>query len=500
VIIGHNDRIAWGMTNVGPDVMDLYIEKLNPANPNQYEVDGQWVSMEQVKETIHTGSGDPVEITVRITRHGPVLSDASETLAKFGEEAGLEIPENFAIALRWTALEPSYLFRAIFGFNLAQNWEDFRTAARNFSVPSQNLVYADVDGNIGYQMPGNIPIRANGDGRLPVPGWTDDYEWTGYIPFEQLPFAFNPPQGYIATANNAVVGPEYPYLITTDWDYGFRALRIVEMIENAPGLIDIPNIQRMQGDNKNMAVEFLLPVLMQVSLGDAHLEQTRRLLEGWDAQNHMDSASAALFEAFRKHLLVLALHDDLPEESWLDGGGRSVTILRRLLGQPDSPWWDNKATPEVETRDQIFRQAFSQAVAELETSLGKDPAKWTWGDLHLADFRNETLGESGIAPIEALFNRGGFRTSGGSSIINATAWDASEDSYQVIDLPSMRMIVDFSNLSNSLTIHTTGQSGHAYHPHYIDMADLWRNIQYHPMLWERPQIEAGAEGHLRLVP
>jgi len=239
---------------------------------------------------------------------------------------------------------------------------------------------------------------------------------------------------------------------------------------------------------------------MQVSLGDAHLEQTRRLLEDWDAQNHMDSASAALFEAFRKHLLVLALHDDLPEESWLDGGGRSVTILRRLLGQPDSPWWDNKATPEVETRDQIFRQAFSQAVAELEASLGKDPAKWTWGDLHLADFRNETLGESGIAPIEALFNRGGFRTSGGSSIINATAWDASEDSYQVIDLPSMRMIVDFSNLSNSLTIHTTGQSGHAYHPHYIDMADLWRNIQYHPMLWERPQIEAGAEGHLRLVP
>jgi penicillin amidase len=228
--------------------------------------------------------------------------------------------------------------------------------------------------------------------------------------------------------------------------------------------------------------------------------EVRQMLDDWDYQNHMDSSPAALFEVFRKQLLALTFQDDLPEDYWFNGGSRSTTILQSLITLPDSPWWDNRSTPQVEARDQIFAQAFAQAVVELEGALGKDPARWAWGDLHLADFRNQTLGESGIPPIEALFNRGGFRASGGGSIVNATAFAGSENSYFVSDLPSMRMVLDFSDLGNSIAVHTTGQSGHAYHPHYIDMADLWRNIQYHPMLWEKSAIEAGIGGHLRLVP
>jgi len=498
VIIGHNDRIVWSMTNVGPDVQDLYIEKLNPENPNQYEVNGQWVDMDIINETLQVAGGEPVELTVRYTRHGPLIWE--DSLDEFQEQAGIELPEPFGLALRWTALEPSYTFPALWKMNLAQNWDEFRAAASEFDVPSQNLVYADVEGNIGYQTPGRIPIRAEAhSGELPVPGWTDDYEWQGTIPFEELPYSFNPVEGYIVTANNAVVGPDYPYLLSSQWDYGYRAQRIVDMIEAAPGPIDIAYIQQMQGDNKNLNADSLLPILLQIPLDDERLENARSILAGWDGQQPMDSAPAALFEVFWKHLLKATFGDDLPEDLQPWGGDLWFEVMRPLVEQPDSPWWDNQTTPEVEARDQIVRQAFAAAVDELEETLGKKPERWAWGDLHTTTFRNQSLGDCGIGLIEAIFNRGPFRTSGGASIVNATGWDASE-SYAVGWLPSMRMVVDLGDLSNSLLMHTTGQSGHAYHPHYIDMADPWRLIEYHPMLWQLAGIEAQAEEHLQLLP
>ena len=498
VIVGHNDRIAWGFTNVGPDVQDLYIERINPENPDQYEVNGEWVDMQIIQETIEIAGGEPLELTVRYTRHGPIISEVYLS-EDFTETAGIDLPENYAIALRWTALEPSGIFNAVLMYNQAENWEQFREAASYFSAPSQNMVYADVDGNIGYQTPGLIPIRANGDGLLPVPGWTDEFEWTGYIPFEELPFAFNPPQGYLATANNAVVGPDYPYLITEYWDYGQRAQSIVDMIENAPGPIDVAYIQTMHGDNRNLNAEILVPVLMQIPLNDDNLESKRALLGNWDYQSHMDSAPAALFEVFWKHLLAETFHDDLAEDLWPAGGGRWYEVLRNLVEVPDSPWWDNQSTPGVESRDQVFHQAFTEAVEEMESLQGSNPEYWNWGDIHTMTFYNQTLGHSGVAVIDMLFNRGPFRTSGGSSLVNNTAYNIAE-SFEGLGLPSQRMVVDLSDLTNAFSIHPTGQSGHAFHTHYIDMADLWRNIEYHRMLWDRSQIEAAAEGHLRLVP
>jgi penicillin amidase len=500
VIIGHNDRIAWGVTNVNPDVQDLYIEKINPQNPNQYEYKGRWEDMQIVNETLQTSGGKTETLTVRYTRHGPIISATFGDLKDFNQKAGgVQFPERYAIALRWTALEPSQVFEAFWMFDQAQNWDDFRRAAQNLTVPAQNLVYADVDGNIGYQTPGSVPIRSQGDGTLPVPGWTGEYEWTGYIPFEQLPYAYNPPQGFIATANNEVAGPGYPHLITKDWDYGFRAARIVDMIQNAPGPIDIAYIQKMQGDDKDLLAEILVPILMQIQLDDTRLQNARQILQGWDFQDQMDSAPAGLYNAFYQHLLADTFNDELPKDTPADGGDRWFEVLSSIAQQPDSPWWDNKNTPTTETRDQIFRQALSEAVDELSKRLGNDPQQWQWGKLHTLTFRNQSLGESGVAPIEALLNRGPFQTSGGASIVNATGWDAS-DPYQVQTLPSMRMIVDLGDLQNSLSIHTTGQSGHAYSPHYIDMADLWRTIQYHPMLWERAQIEQQAKDHMHLEP
>ena len=500
VIIGHNENIAWGFTNVGPDVQDLYIEKINPQNPNQYEVNGEWLDMELVDEEIKLPGGETKDLTVRYTRHGPIISDTTYLEDDFAASAGIDLPANSALALRWTALEPYHIFRAIWRFNRAANWDDFREGTRDFAAPAQNLLYADVDGNIGYQMPGKIPIRAKGDGSLPVPGWTDEYEWIGYIPFEELPYSFNPPEGYIVTANNAVVDADYPYLIATVFAHGYRAQRIVDMIQDAPGLIDSDYIQKMQGDDMDLNAETLVPILLKTPVGIDN-EVYRQMLENWDYQVNMESSAAALFEVFWKNLLQITFQDELPEDSMPVGGSRWFEVFANLVEKPDDAWWDIPTTTPVENRDFIFSMAFTAAVEELKGTLGVNPEQWAWGDLHTLNLVNPSLGSTGIPVIDLLFNRGGYRISGGTAIVNATSWSASsEEPYVVRSLPSMRMIVDLSNLSNSLTMHTTGQSGHAYSDHYADMTEPWRNIQYHSMLWEPGQVEDEADEHLQLLP
>ncbi len=499
VIIGHNQRIAWAFTNVGPDVMDLFIEKVNPENPNQYEVNGSWRDMEQVHEKIRFADGTSTPVKIRYTRHGPVLSDYSKSAKNISRSEIVEMPQKYAIALRWTALDRTTTFPAIWKMNLAKNWEEFRTAASNFDVPSQNLIYADLEGNVGYQCPGKIPIRAKGDGRFPVPGWTDEYEWTGFIPFDELPQAFNPASGYLVTANNALFPQEYSPLITMDWDYGWRAKRIVELIESKKDGIDANFVRSMQADNKNYNAAHLVPALMKLPVQEEHLVSARALLEKWDFQQNPDSASAALFEVFWKNLLEQIFYDDIPTGMRPGGGSRWIEVVRMLLEQPESRWWDNQKTTTVEKRDDILKEAFRKAVQELEQRSGKDSSKWRWGDLHTVTFRNESFGQSGVGILERLFNRGPFSTGGGTAVVNATSWDA-EESYEVTALPSMRMIVDLSDFNNSLTIHTTGQSGHAFHPHYIDMAEPWSKMEYHPMLWDRSRIQANAEGTLKLLP
>ena len=510
IIIGHNDHIAWGFTNVGPDVMDLYIERVNPDNPNQYEVNGEWVDFETRTETIQVVGGETVDMTVRLTRHGPVISESYGPLKNentdndpeffpFKERAGVELPEQYVIALKWTALAPSTPFKAIWGFDRAQNWDDFREAAQNFHVPAQNLLYADVDGNIGYQMPGDIPMRANGDGTVPVPGWTDEYEWTGFVPFEELPYTFNPVDGYIATANNQVPPSDYSYLITYDWDYGFRAQRIVNLIENAPDKIDIAYMQLIQGDSFDSNAPLFVPIILQMDELSDNQANAQNALKDWDYQNRADSTGAAVFNAFWRHFLQNTFNDQVPEERYYpDGGSRWNEIMRHM--DENSAWWDDKTTTDVtETRADTLRKSFEQGVAELEKMLGNDPTKWNWGEMHASTFRNGTLGESGVPPIEALFNRGPFPTSGGEAIVNATGWSV-QDGYETNWLPSMRMIVDLGNLNNSVTVHTTGQSGHAYHPHYIDMAEMWANIQYYSMSWDQNEVVSQMEGHLVLTP
>ncbi len=498
VIIGHNDDIAWGFTNLAPDVADLFIEKINPDNPNQYEFEGAWLDMDVRTETIVTPAG-PIEATIRATHHGPIVSDAYGRLGDFGTQSGIDVPSEYALALQWVALEETNsLSTTIRSLNLASNFEEFREALRTFDVPSQNVVYADTSGNIGYQAPGLIPIRQAGNGRSPVPGWTGEYEWTGFISFDDLPTAFNPSEGYIVTANNPVTDGSFPYLLTTDWNYGHRADRIDQLLREAEP-VSPDDMASIQNDGFDPVGEMLVPHLMSVQTNDDAEKLAIDLVAAWDLQTGSDSPAAAIMAATWQELLANTYADHLPEELAPSGGGRWFRVTELILAEPDHWLWDHADTDVREDRDAIISESFSKAVAYLVDSLGENPSNWAWGELHGATFENQTLGQSGVAPIELLFNRGPQAVGGGGDLVTATAWDAT-NGFGVTWVPSMRMVIDMGDLDSAITVHTTGQSGHAFHEHYDDLIEPWANGEYYPMWWERESVIANAASTLRLLP
>jgi penicillin amidase len=490
VVVGHNQRIAWGVTNAPADVQDLFIERVNPENPNQYEVNGQWQAMDIRQEEIRVaGREEPEIITLRSTRHGPIINDID-----FGPGSEWAYGRQ-PMALQWTALETNHLVQAIFRLNLAQDWESFREAISYWDAPAQNFVYADVDGNIGFQMSSRVPIRAQGDGQLPVPGWNDDYAWTGYIPFDDMPHLLNPPQGFIVTANNRPAGPETGYFIGNEWAPGYRAQRIAELLTSKDQLT-INDFQQFMGDSANLLARALIPTLADITLPRPEVAAMRDRLLAWDTQQTRDSAEALIFEDFYYHLSADIFEDELDELR-----PHNKQLIQQLLAQPDAHWWDDIDTEQQESMNDILARALNETYDDLIQRAGKEQSKWRWGDLHTATFRNQTLGQSGIGPIEAIFNRGPYEADGGNAIINANSWSGKEPTpFEIVWIPSMRMIVDMADLSRSVSGNSTGQSGHAYHKHYDDQCQDWADVRLRPMLWERAQVEAHVEDTLTLIP
>ncbi len=498
VIIGHNDRIAWGFTNLGPDVSDLYLEQLQG---DQYLVDGKLRPLSVRTEQVKVAGGSPVTITIRTTNNGPLVSDASTAIADAGQVApGARGRTGVGVALRWTALDPGRTADAILVLDSARSWSDFRAAAQLFEVPAQNLVYADVDGNIGYQSPGKIPVRGAGDGRWPAPGWDSRYDWTGYIPFAALPSIENPSDGYLVTANNAVIDTRtYPYLLTDDWSYGARSQRIVDLLTSAKRPLDVAAMTRIQADTRSEMAAFLTPKLLQVTGLSALAAKAQAGLRGWDYTSPETSTQAGYYNAVWKQLLDRLFDDEVPADARADGEDRWFEVVRTLWDRPNDPWWDDVRTPQRETRDDTVRAAMDAAAAELGARLGTDPSRWQWGSLHTLELTNQSFGTSGIGPVEWLFNRGPLRTGGGSSIVDATGW-TPYDGYQVDWVPSMRMVVDLADLDRSRWVNLTGASGHAFNPHYSDQAELWRTGRTTPFPFSRTAVEAAKVDVLVLQP
>lgn len=495
VVVGHNRDVAWGVTTMYADVADLYLERVEG---DSYEYEGEQVPLETRREVIEVAGGEDRTITVRETRHGPLLSDLDEQLARVGDATvpGVE-RGTYEVALQWTALTPRPTIEAVFALGAARDWESFRDAAEQFTVPSQNLVYADTEGNIGYQAPGAIPVRSRGDGRWPVPGWTGTHEWTGEIPFDELPSVLNPDEGWIVTANNQVVDGAYRYRLGEDTAEGYRAARITELLETQ-NIFSVDDMVRLQMDEEHPLADTLVPVLEDVLLDDPFHQQGRETLEGWNGQMSADSAAAAYFAAVWRHLVDLAFADELPEDQAPDGGSRWFAVVDEILDDRTDPLWDVRTTPGVtEERDDVLAEAMRRATDELTRRIARDPQAWSWGRLHRLELVNATLGESGIAPIEALFNRGPFEVGGGSGIVNATGWDAAEG-YGVTAVPSMRMVVDLAELDASRWIQLTGNSGHAFSDNYVDQAPLWARGETLPWAFSAQAVREAATHTLTL--
>lgn len=514
VIIGHNQSIAWGFTNESSDVSDLYLEKIDG---DDYLYDGTEYPLTEHTETIDVAGGSPVTIDVRSTRHGPLISDVDATdkmvgslapAARSGDPAEAAPPGiQYGVALQWTALQPNGTMNALFGIDQAQNWTQFRAAAENFTMPAQNLIYADTSGNIGYQAPGLIPIRKNGTGLWPVPGWTDQYAWTGYIPFSALPYEYDPPQGYIVTANNAVVSPSYPYNLGSAWDYGYRSQQITADIQKLTAngrKISSTGMASIQADTYNPEASLLVPYLLKVKV-NAFTQPAVDLLKNWDFTEPASSGAAAYYNAVWSEVLKLTFENKFPRNASLsslefDGGDRWFDVVQNLVGQPDSPWWDNPKTLAKETRDTILTEALEQARLDLTSQMGKDVSTWTWGRIHTLAPNDGTLGASGSGAVQWLLNGPAEQLSGGTSLVDATSWDLSGGDFSVTMAPSMRMIVNLGNLDASRWIDQTGESGHVDDANYLDQSPLWAAGQTLPWAFDPGAVKAATTATLTLTP
>lgn len=500
VVSGHNGSVAWGFTAGFADTQDLFVEHLRRSQDGQgrveYEFQGEWRDARVIQEEIRVKGGETVTEEVILTHHGPVINALAPDLS--GEES---------LALRWPSLEPDTMLEGLLAMNRAADCLEFREALRHWSGPVVNAVYADTGGNIAYSHTGRIPIRAGGDGLVPVPGWTGEYEWAGYIPFEELPHLVNPPRGYVASANNRVTGHGYPYELGREFSMGDRYQRIVELIEAQPQ-IGVDYVKYMQFDLESPAARAMARHLGQLPVDDPELAAVVGTMRAWDGTLTPGSPAAAVHEVFVRHMLNLLLKDrlgDLADRYRGKGptpllqtgsmfGEKSWAWLQQLLDRPDSHWFD---LGHGEGRDDAIRLALRQTVDFLTAEFGPEIDDWAWGKLHTLTYAH-MLGS--VKPLDRLFNRGPYPMGGDATTVWATGISRHDLSCEGTIGPPFRFIADLSDLRNSWGLLAPGQSGQPGSTHYDDQVQAWFDGDYHPLLYNREDVERGARAILKLVP
>lgn len=512
VVIGHNQSIAWGFTTPYLDTDDYVLERVR-SDGTVYRTDG-WQPLTTRTESIRVrGEDEPRTITVRSTELGPVLSDADAQLAELGRVTGAEqVPpddappepdEQWGVVLQSTGLIPGASMDALLGLATAQDFEQFRDTTRDLVAPSQNLVYADVEGTIGYQLPGAVPVRTDRDGRTPALGWEPGAAWAGMIPFEQLPWAENPADGRIVTANQRIVGPDYPYPLHTDPAQGWRSQQLADRLDelSADGqTVSRDEAEDLFYDDRVRWADDLVEPMVAVEPLEPWVADGQRVLADWDRRADPDSAGAAWFHVAVRAVLRATFDDELPPELRPSGGDRWMAALARLMEDPDNVWWDDVTTPEVEDRDDILAAANLTARKEITAMVSRDPGGWSWGRLHRAEVEHQTLGSSGIAPVEALFNRDGPAVGGTGGAVNAMAWRVDRPDFTPVAGPTMRMLVDLGDLDASRWVNQSGVSGHAFSEHYDDQLQLWAGEDMLAMRHSSEAVHAAGADTLTLVP
>jgi len=473
IIVGRNQRIAWGLTNTGADVQDLYLEKQ----------DGDFARREELIKV----KGAPDErLTVRLSRHGPVISDVSRSAVEAA-------PRGYALALAWTALaEDDLTMQAGLKLSQTRDWPAFLAVARDLHSPPQSVSYADVDGNIGFIAAGRVPLRKPANdlrGLAPAPGWDQRYDWTGYVPFEALPRAFNPPAGSVVLANHKIVPPRYRHHITYEWQPPFRARRIEDLLSKSEKH-DLSTFKRMQADTVSLAVRELLP---RFAAANPDHEVVKKLA-AWDANMAADRAEPLIMAAWWREFARALYADELGDAFGPNWAARAVFTGNVLSAQRH--WCDNVRTPQAESCERLLIDSLETALEDLKARYGSD---WKWGQVHVARHRHRPFTRQ---PWLARLFDISVPSAGDAYTVNAGAMDFHSDAEPFANrhAPSLRQIVDLADLQASVFIHSAGQSGHPLSAHYRDFAPAWARGEYVPMVTERARLEAGGVQRLVLVP
>jgi len=494
VVTGHNRHLAWGFSNGFADVQDLYEEHIrtSPDGIREYEYIGQWYPVHIREEEIQVKGEDPVKHEVVATRHGPVINLLFEQA----------YPSAPPLALRWTAFEHETTIQAIHGMNTARTCAEFHQALRYFNGPVQNIVYADHLGSIGYTLNGRIPVRTRGDGSVPVPGWTGEYEWSGYVPFEEQPHMEDPARGFIATANNVQTRAEGDYFIGRDYCSADRAARICELIEAQP-TIDIEYIQKMHFDQVSISARVFASHIADLQVSDPDLGEIIHQMQTWDGKLTPDSALAAIFQAAIRQALQLILTHHLGELGiHVQGKGPAKGLwdnhswewFIHLLEKPDSAWFD---LGSGEQRDDVLIRSLRLAYDYLKQELGPDWKDWTWGKLHTLTFRH-ILGSQEL--LSAAFNLGPVPIGGDGTTIWASFTHYYDLGQTLVCGPAFRFIADLSDLDHCWGVLAPGQSGHPGSHAYRDGIQPWFRGEYHPILFRRDEIDEKLAARLELIP
>jgi penicillin amidase len=463
VILGHNKNIAWGMTSTQSDLQDIFIERPDPNDSSRYLTPEGSEPFKTRREVIKIEGGGEETLNVRETRHGPVISDIS----------GLGLKKQI-MALSATFLKPGDKTpEAFFKLNRAGNWAEFLDAMKDFQAPQENFVYADKAGNIGFIAPGLVPIRKSGRGRVPMPGWTGEADWTGYVPFDALPRTFNPPSGRIVAANNRIIPPGYPYFITDDWAPGYRARRIKSLLD--AGKQSLASSASIQNDITSLMVRELKPLMLKGMAGKSGHEKVLGQLRAWDGKMDRKRPEPLIFAAWVREFGRAVYADELKSlfpRYW----DYRVSFLVSVLSK-ESQWCDDVGTAEKETCGSRLALSLDKALKDLAERFGSNRGKWTWGVAHQARFRHPLF--SSVKVLGSLTGLA-IAADGGQFTLNRGAGHLANPANPFEDIhgPGLRAIYDLSDLGRSLFIIATGQSGNPLSPHYKDMLKDWRDGKY----------------------
>jgi penicillin amidase len=483
VVLGHNERIAWGFTTTASDVEDLFVEQVDPADPTQYMTPDGPRPFTTRQEEIRVRGEAPTTITVRSTRHGPVVSDIGGDMRAVASDGRV-----LALQATWLA-EDDRSPQAVWALDHARDWQSFRDALEPMTAPQQNIVYADVDGNIGFLAPARVPIRAHGNGWMPVPGWTGEYDWTGYVPYAELPSAYNPASGRIVTANNKIVPDDYPYFLGRDWDIPNRAIRINQLLDEHPQ--QSPNASAaIQADTLSLMARQLLPLMLQVKPSGGRAAQALDRLRSWNGRMDRDKIEPLIFTAWLRELNRAVLADKLGpifEDYW----DLRPNVMKDIL-TAHQDWCDDRTTPAVETCADQFATALDHALDGLADHYGSDLASWSWGRAHEVSFTHALW--SNVPVLRDWF---GLRIAadGGNDTVNRGASAIrSATPYADVHGSTLRMIVDLGAPDDARFMITPGESGNPLSAHYGDLMQAWRDFA-----WLRLG-DGAAGGTLVLVP